>query len=85
MGWKSTITLTREECIKRLKYALENLEEKDNEILTDMLEAYCGGEKYGHNFQIEECVWVNAGSPRCFACSDYDGCNIKGKLHKEVQ
>lgn len=51
MGWKSTVTVTREEALS-LIYA--HLEEISDENLADVLEAVMGGDSHGYNYAIGE-------------------------------
>ena len=50
MGWKSTITISREEALNIIANA--NLEEMSNEDLAVIVEAVLGCENHGHNYII---------------------------------
>lgn len=52
MGWKSTVTLTKEDALNKLNELFENdLGKLDNETLEDILEVVYG-DKLGYNFHI---------------------------------
>lgn len=50
MGWKSTIDVSRQEAVRMIGDV--DLEELDDELLADILEAVMGGEDHGHNYRI---------------------------------
>jgi hypothetical protein len=50
MGWKSTIDVTREEALAMIREV--DLEELDDALLAEILEAVLGGENHGHNYRI---------------------------------
>lgn len=50
MGWKSTIELTRSECVERINKLMED-NPGDGE-LSEVLEVLLGGYKHGHNYTI---------------------------------
>lgn len=49
MGWKSTLDITREEA---LKIVYDNLEDLNDELLAEVVEAALGGYEHGHNYMI---------------------------------
>jgi hypothetical protein len=51
MGWKSTITVTREEALSLIYSRLEEASDKN---LADALEAVMGGDEHGNNYAIGE-------------------------------
>lgn len=50
MGWKSTIDVSRQEAVRMIGDV--DLEELDDELLADILEAVMGGEDHGYNYRI---------------------------------
>ena len=51
MGWHSTVEISREEALREIKEALENLDNWDNEVLSEML-FLLPDYMYGANFIV---------------------------------
>jgi len=52
MGWKSTIALTRSQCIDQILEAINNISSMKDEQLAEVLEEVLGGEDHGYNYMI---------------------------------
>lgn len=50
MGWKSTVTISREEALNIIANA--NFDEMSNEDLAVIVEAVQGGENHGYNYIV---------------------------------
>ncbi len=67
MGWKSTVTISRDEAISLINARLRNYEDRSNEELGDLLEEFGYGDNsdlpyYGANFHVtDEIDYENLG------------------------
>jgi hypothetical protein len=55
MGWKSTISLTREQMEQSVRLELakrEDLSGLSDEELSDLLELLMGGDEHGNNYRV---------------------------------
>ena len=52
MGHKSTLHISRHECLEQIKETLGDSDNIANETLAEMFEAMLGGEEHGHNYVV---------------------------------
>ncbi len=57
MGWKSTITISRDEAIAAIMAEMAKVYQKSNSELEEMMESMFGDDPdlpyYGHNFRVD--------------------------------